>query len=185
MQLLSLNYGKNVIRSLLLALTLVVSQSVNATLIEYDLVSLGGSSYQYNYTITNDGTVATLDWFAIFFPVNETLNLTDISTPVGWDPFIQQPDSFLPDDGIADYLNLSAPLLNVGESLGGFSVQFDWIGGASGPGSQFFEVYDPFAIDPFLAPLDSGQTALATVPEPATIFLFLFGLIWLKRKSIY
>ncbi len=182
MQLLSLNYGKNVIRSVLLALTLVVSQSANATIITYDLEHVVGSTYKYNYTVHNDTLAVAIEEFSIYFSHSETENLMfalpdDFS---GWSPLVIQPDPAPAplDVGWVDWLDYSGLGIATGDILSGFSVQFDWIGGASGPGSQFFEVFDP--IDFGL--LDSGQTVTATVPEPATIPLFLFGLIWLKRK---
>lgn len=177
MQLLSLNYGKNVIRYLLLALMLVVSQSANATLITYDLDHVTGNTYQYNYTVHNS-LAFDIDYFVIYFSHPETENLAS-ALPADWDPIIAEPDPFF-GDGFVEWFTLGSGIAQ-SDTLSGFSVQFDWLGGPSGPSSQSFDVFDPFTFDI----LDSGQTSTVAVPEPATIPLFLLGLIWLKRKSIF
>lgn len=178
MVLLSLSYGKNLIPSILLTLALVVSQTANATLITYDLDHIAGNTYQYNYTVHNDTLAATIEEFSIYFSHSETENLA-LALPASWFPLIIQPDP-LPapfDDGFVDWLAPVGSGITAGSSLSGFSVQFDWIGGSSGPGSQSFDVFDPFSFDL----LDSGRTT--SIPEPATMPLILLGLVWLIRKQ--
>lgn len=172
MVLSSLSYGKNLIPSILLTFALVVSQSTNATLITYDLDHIVGNTYQYNYTVHNDTLAVAIEEFSVFFSYAEAENLA-LALPASWDPLITEPDAVL-GDGFVDWLDLSGAGIAVGSSLGGFSVQFDWIGGASGPGRQLFEVFDPTNFDV----LDSGTT----IPEPTTVPLLLLGLVWLTRK---
>jgi hypothetical protein len=59
-----------------------------------------------------------------------------------------------------------------GGTLGGFQVQFDFLG-AGAPGSQAFTVVDPFTFDN----LEGGLTVATTViPLPAAAWLFVGGL---------
>jgi hypothetical protein len=52
------------------------------------------------------------------------------------------------------------------------SVEFAWLGGASGPGAQPFEVYDPITLDR----LDSGTTVSAlAIPAPGSLWLIGAG----------
>ena len=77
-----------------------------------------------------------------------------------------------------------------GVTEGGFRVSFNWLGTGT-PGTQAFDIIDPLYFDI----LESGTTALGqttAVPEPATISLFLIGVLGLlgfRRKiainSIY
>ena len=161
-----------------LLLAILFSTSASATTVSYSLVNLGGSSYQYNYTLLNDTLGFDVDQFSIYYDLGLYENLAVTSSPVGWDSIVFQPDAGLPDDGIFDTLALGSPL-SAGDSLGGFSVSFDWLGSGSGPGEQYFELFD-FNFDL----IDSGTT-VSQVPAPAAIWLFgsaLLGLAGIKRK---
>lgn len=189
MQLLSLNYGKNVIRSLLLALTLVVSQNANATImIDYDLLHLGGTEYQYDYTLHVENGDPAFDLFSIYFSEFANVQYTTVvgpffstlvpvgSNPTGWGA---EWFDFAPSVRFVDFF-LDTATLTPGD-IGLFSVKFDWVGAPQGamPMSQYFEVYDFNLFDPVVA---SGQTQ--SVPEPGTLGLLLLGLFGsLKVKN--
>ncbi|MFT5313614.1 MAG: hypothetical protein ACI8Z9_002107 [Paraglaciecola sp.] len=169
----------SIIRRLLLLSLLSLSYSANAVYIEYELNLVNGNTYQYDYTIFNDDIAAGIEEFAIFFEVFATKNLAVVAKPVGWDFFLALPDPLLPDNGFADfYINLASPIAFTA-NLGGFSVQFDWLGASRGPGAQAFKVYDAnFDI------VASGSTT-SSVPEPATLAMILIGLLLIKRKVAY
>lgn len=155
------------------------SLTASAALIEYDLTSLGGNNYQYDYTVTNTGTVTAIDEFTIYFDLGLFANIQSVAAPTGWDPLAIQPDAALSADGFFDGLALSAPLFN-GESIGGFSVRFEWLGATGSlPGSQEFDIVDPFTF----ASLFSGNTVAAqvsgAVSSPATFSIILLGLAML------
>lgn len=165
--------------SILTAIGLLMCTSATATIIEYTLAPQGGDLYQYEYTVFNDSLAAPIEEFAIYFDLNLYENLVAGPTPLDWDPLILQPDPGLPDDGLYDVLAL---VLGIGpdSSLGGFVVQFDWLGPGT-PASQAFDIVDPFTFEV----IDSGITSLretVQVSEPATLWLALAGLLLVWRK---
>ena len=173
-------------KSLIKALTgtflgaaLLVSQSASAVIIEYELTSLGGNSYQYDYTVTNDDLVAGLELFSILFDETLTENLVFVAGPLDWDIVVLQPEPLLPFPGIYDALALGSPIA-LGETLSGFSVSFDWLGtGGAEPGEQLFELFDAnFAF------LGDGLTIAAPPPPPpqgitvpSVFYLLILGLM--------
>ncbi len=156
----------------------VQAYSVHAVVIEFTLDDLGSGAYQYNYTVTNDELTAGVGLFDVFFEFGLYENLLVTSSPPDWDTIIFLPDSIL-GDGAFDSLALGS-VLALGETLSGFSVSFDWLG-AGTPGSQFFEVVDPFTFD-FLA--DGSTTLAEAVPAPVGPGLLLIGLVgcWVSKK---
>jgi hypothetical protein len=159
------------------------AQTASAAIITYEATTQGGNTWQYDYVVTNDDpALASIDWFAIFFDVDVfTANptLRSLAAPDGWDPLAYQPDPLIPDggdDGYADYFFLGAPGgIAPGQSLGGFSAQFDLPLGT--PGSQRFEVY---SLDgnplPIIARGNTTPAAPVSVPEPGTLLLLAMGL---------
>lgn len=148
------------------------SAVAHAVLIEYSVTGLGGSSYQYDYSVINDD-LPVVEEFTIFFDVGLYESLSSPAAPATWDPLVIQPDPGLPDDGFYDALALGAPI-GLGETLGGFSVVFDWLG-AGTPGEQSFDIVDPFTF----ATLASGVTTPASsssVPTPGAFVLMLVAL---------
>jgi len=146
-----------------------------ATVITYEATHLSGDSWRYDYSLANDSLSAPLDEFTLFFDRDLYANLTDLIGPAGWDGLIAQPDPLLPDDGFIDFLALDGGLA-AGDSLGGFSVVFDWLG-LDVPGSQPFDILDSLTF----TVVDSGLTTLraaapTSVPEPATFGLLAFAL---------
>ena len=63
--------------------------------------------------------------------------------------------------------------IGVGQHVSGFAVSFDWLG-TGRPCSQFYEIIDPADFHT----VDSGYT----VPEPATLLLFGFGGMILRKR---
>lgn len=157
----------------------VQAYSVHAVVIEFTLDDLENGAYQYNYTVTNDDLVAGVGLFDVFFDLGLYVNLVVTNSPGAWDSIIFPPDSNLGADGVFDSEALGS-VLALGETLSGFSVSFDWLG-AGTPGSQFFEVVDPFTFD-FLA--DGSTTLAEAVPAPVGPGLLLIGLVgcWVSKK---
>ena len=141
----------------------------HATTVFYNVSNISGNTWEYSYTISNDMLTVDIEEFTIFFDVGLYENLVAASPPAGWDPLVIEPDPFIPDDGFYDALALSVGIAP-DDSLGGFNVQFDYLG-AGVPGDQFFDIVDPVT---FMS-LDSGFTQV--VPVPAAIWLFGSGLV--------
>ena len=169
-------------RILLLTLTLVFfSYPVSATVINYNAVNLSGDTWRYNYSITNDTLSQDIKEFTIWFDLGLYDNLSILNSPLDWDSIAIQPDARIPAEGFFDSLALSSGVA-VGESLSGFSVVFDWLG-QNTPGSQFFEIIDPFSFNT----IDSGFTTeivdTPSVPEPSVLLLLIPGLLLIRLLS--
>ncbi|MFT3816444.1 MAG: PEP-CTERM sorting domain-containing protein [Rubrivivax sp.] len=168
----------------------LAANRVQAATISYTLTSLGGQDWQYSYIVGNDdGSPASLEEFTIYFGAGLYGNLQLTASPPGWDGLLIQPDDALPAAGFLDGL-ASGTGLSAGESLGGFSVSFTYLGSGT-PGSQHYDIVDPLTF----AVLASGSTALAvapppppppdgTVPEPGTLsMLSLAALMAVVRRG--
>jgi hypothetical protein len=105
-----------------------------ATSVTYDVQNLGGTTWEYTYTVANDTLGVDIEEFTIWFELGLYENLVATATPADWDPLAIDPDPGIPDDGFYDALALVAGI-TPGGSLGGFSVSFDFLG-AGTPGSQ-------------------------------------------------
>jgi len=156
----------------LAALFAFSGSSVWATTINYNLTNIAGNTWEYTYTVSNDTLGIAIEEFTTFFAVGDYQNLVATATPVDWDPLVIQPDPGLSDDGFYDALDLTAVGIAVGDSLGGFSVQFDFLGTGT-PGNQHFVIIDPITFDV----LDSGFTQVSAVPVPAALWLFGSGIL--------
>lgn len=158
---------------LLVIFPLLFSFSIvaQAALITADLTNTGGNSWQAEYTVENNSPGFVIEEFTIWFDLGLYENISVVSTPSDWSSLVIQPDENIPDDGFYDALALNSGIAS-GDSLSGFVVSFDWLGGNT-PTSQVFEIINPVTF----APLDSGQTIIIAVPEPASIMLLALGLI--------
>ncbi len=170
------------LNSLALLLLLSVTSAVNASVVQYSLTSLGGNSYQYEYTVSNDGSLGgDIEWFALQFDPSlyDETSLTIVTPePLNseWDQLILGSGLLIP--AAYDVFAVSNGIAQ-GTSQTGFAVQFAWLG-AGLPGSQTFEIYDPVSNDL----IDSGTTV---VPVPGAFMLFLsalfgMGLFNVKRR---
>jgi len=151
---------------LIIVFTVVLFCSpVNATVVNYDLVDLGGNNFEYVYAIENDTLQVPVEQFTIWFGFALYSNLAiETLDPLTaeWDEIVLPPEPLLEDDGAYDAKALDLGI-GVDETINGFSVSFDWLGTES-PGSQYYEIIDPVTFET----IDSGFT----VPEP-TILLYL------------
>ena len=159
-----------------------------ATIVQFETTLIGGTTYQNDYTITNDTLGVDIEYFQIFFDYTlyENLILPAVASPdpAIWDPFAVEPIPGFALDGIFDvcaatnfFSCADNPGIAPGATLGLFSIQFDWLG-VGAPGLQSFTIID--TTDPFLsAPLDQGTTVNANapgIPEPSTPLLMLVAL---------
>ena len=154
-------------------LTATAVASLDATII-YQTSELGGGRWQYMYEVTNNSLTVPIEEFTIWFDYDFYTNLA-VETPTipsGWDQLVLQGEPVLLDDGAYDAKALDAGI-SLGQTLGGFSVSFDWAG-IGEPGPQPYDIIDPQTFET----IDSGTT----VPEPATLFLLGLGGVILHRR---
>ena len=164
--------------------------NLSATSIQYQLVSLGGNSYKYQYFF--NGAFSANQAINLSFDTSYTLNLSSaVATPgTDWFSFALGPViSGAPSNYIAEAL-VNNPSLN-----GTFSVNFTYAaqnGDPALPGSQPFEI-DQFVNGNIAGVLASGLTTQQNitdpvVPEPSSLMLsgillaFLFCLV-VRRKA--
>jgi hypothetical protein len=169
-------------QSILGVILLFFINSSNATTVTYDVTNIAGNTWEYTYTVNNDTLSVDIEEFTIWFDVDLYENLAVGTTPADWDPLVVEPDPAVPpngDDGFYDALALVSGIAPDG-SLGGFSVQFDYLGSGS-PGNQFFEIINPNSF----ATIDDGYTQIALVPIPAAFWLFASGFAGLFLPSAF
>jgi len=109
----------------------------------------------------------------VFFDVGLYKNLSVTASPADWDSLVFQPDPGLPDAGLFDSLSLGL-LLEPGDTLGGFSVMFNFLDSGE-PGDQFFVFYDP--ADFSVVAEGTTQLQVVSVPEPSSLALIMAGLM--------
>lgn len=163
----------SVISILFISLMSFLSQSAYATTILYNTTNVIGNTWEYAYTVSNDTVPSDINEVVILFDYGLYENIGVVSSPSDWDTIAVQPDLIFdyPDNGYADSLALVSGI-TPGSSLSGLTISFDWIGSDT-PGAQSFEILDPNTFDI----VDSGNTAPAPVPEPATLLLLGTGLL--------
>jgi hypothetical protein len=151
-------------KQLLTALALLGSTALLSAadvVIDY---TLSGNTYTYN--VENNSLAAGVSFFDIFFNVDFTPNnfdynsITASAVPAGWTGTQYQPSAV----DLGGIVEFSGPAIPSASSLTGFDATFNYTGSPTpGPGSQFFEVFDPTTFDV----LASGWTAPATPPPPS------------------
>ena len=171
-------------RNMLLGFVLSVVggfQSAQALLITSDLSNISGDTWQYNYTVTNNNSVAEILNFSIYFSDFDYDNLMLISGPADWDILVEQPGTYFDEDGFIDLVALGSGLA-MGQSIVNLIVSFDYTGLGTPSGEQFVDVFplDEFG-NPFYddGPLDTLVTPaiLNQVPVHGSGALLLFGLL--------
>jgi len=175
---------KNIGLLCFLLVSLGYSLSSYAVSVQYSLSSLGGNNYRFDYTLINDGSLGAgvaLELLDINFDPALYLesSLHIVSSPSlssDWNQGILSSSLSVP--AAFDIYALTGGVAD-GASLGGFSVEFTWLGPA-GPTAQSFEVFDPLSF----TSLETGTTTV--VPLPGTFWLMLSGLLglvrWHKRR---
>ena len=153
--------------------------NASAGLIQFQVTSLGGNEYQYNY-ILNGFTLAADQAIDIVFTQgmyvnNSLINGVPANPNATWDLEILQPDTNLSSDGL---YSLQA-LVNNPSLAGTFSVQFQWAG-VGQPGSQSYSVDTYNGTGPGAILLSSGTptNTVSSVPEPSSLWLGGFGLLF-------
>ena len=162
-------------------------QSARGSTITYGVTNLADNTWEYNYTIFNVTLGVDIEEFTVYFDADDFESLIVGTAPAGWNPVAVEPlnDPFDPDGYYDAFAELAAPIAP-GDSLGGFTVTFDYLLSGT-PGSQFFEIVmfnnSTFDFDV----IDSGQTiAASVVPIPAAIWLFgtaLIGLVGFSKRK--
>jgi hypothetical protein len=150
-----------------------IALEVQAVEVSFTTFSLGGDDYRYEYTIQNDGSLGTttpvklLD--LLFDPtMYSEASLSNTSAPsltADWNMAFLASAPSVP---AAFDISTSGLGIPVGSQLGGFAVQFHWLGSGL-PGAQPFEIYDPNSLDL----IASGITS--PVPEPDVWVMMLAG----------
>ncbi len=157
---------------------LLAPMTSGAITIDATLASLGGNSYRFDYTMTNDGSLGagvSIESFDISFLDSLITGWTEIGVAAGdWDEFsgpVASDDFFG-----ADLISGSGIAVGASES---FSVSFDW-SGIGLPASQKFTIYDLATY----GDLEIGQTTVAasSVPVPATLSLFAVPMLLMARR---
>jgi hypothetical protein len=157
------------------------------TVVSYNLSVLGGSEYQYTYSVFNDGSLGpnvSIGLFDVLFsPALYQSGSLVIVTPSPlssqWDQNILASVGTNPAE--YDVFALSGGIPS-GQTVSGFAVQFQWIGPGlpSLPGAQPFTISDPIS----LKVIQSGETtpasASGSAPEPAAFWMIaMMGAIFL------
>jgi hypothetical protein len=162
-------------------LCLMLCQFCFATLqtkITYSAQQLNETQWAYSYQVENLAIEAGIREFTIWFDQRYYSNLV-IASGAGlgltWDQIVWQPNPSAASNGAFDALATGLAILT-GESVGGFSVKFDW-NGQGVPGSQSYEIINPTTFDT----TDTGYTIL--VPEPATLLLLGLGVIAVMKRK--
>ncbi|MBN2271655.1 MAG: PEP-CTERM sorting domain-containing protein, partial [Sedimentisphaerales bacterium] len=133
--------------------------------------------WQYTYEVTNNSLSVPIEEFTVWFDYDLYANLAveTPTTPPHWDQLVLQPEPVLPDDGAFDAAKEAlGGGIEIGRTLGGFAVSFDWLG-IGEPGPQPYDIIDPQTFQT----IDSGITV---IPEPATLLLLAAGGLTLLRK---
>ncbi len=160
---------------LFLALSLPLSASTLDVF--YQVTSLGGNSYRYDYALQNYSFLEG-DELAIEFPADQYASISngEPSASPDWDLLLFAPNS---PPGAAGVYSLYA-LVDAPDVTVAFSVDFSWMG-VGAPAAQTFSLnrYDPNTGE-FLEIAQQGITRMegaAAVPEPSSTLLLLPGML--------
>jgi hypothetical protein len=154
--------------------------------IKYEVLPLGGSSYQYTYDL-NGFTFQANEQLDIRFNPTLFASLWNASAPAGFDIQLLQPNN--PPGDYGDYSALAT--MNNLSGSGSFTVDVSYFGaGLPGPQPFFINQFDADGF--YLATTDAGMTMDANAgittdaPEPSSLCLVsalaLFGAAWQIRR---
>ena len=165
---------------LILFLTLLISSmNANALLINTSVTKLDNQQYQADYQIYNN-TQTAVDGLIVYFQFGLFDNLTLLHSPADWDVFVAPAQDIfgLQEDGFADAIALSTPL-QVGETLNGLSLVFDWAGKSDFIiTTQRFETYDANSFDIISeGEYQLSATQAVNAPMSALFFIALIGVM--------
>jgi hypothetical protein len=173
----------------------------------YTVVNNSLGTYSYNSWCGQPCTIQEtgITYFEIFYPEYaaqstpesskfKNLLLTGVPDTAKWDAFVWGPTSVDPkghhppwpiwklDAYATNPANLYQEIYPIleGHSAAGFSVAFDYTDSGT-PGSQKFIIN---RLDD-LVPVFSGDTEPKPVPEPASLFLLMFGMVILACRRLF
>lgn len=167
------------------ALSLLPTSS-QAALVGTSYSLVAGNTWKASFSFSNGAGDPAAPGLTVFFDETLYANLTSAVAPAGWDPLVVQPDPVLGAGFFDAYAYDPADALQPGQTLSGFSVQFDFVGSGA-PGALAFEFYRFDGAD--LVSLQTGTTTVVPatdVPEPATAWLgaaALLGLLGASRRK--
>jgi hypothetical protein len=152
---------------------LLAGSSAYATTVYGDFANIGANKWTGSFVVVNDGSLAELSNFTVYFDQAYANNLVLLQSPATWDTIVIEPDLPLSSNGFLDGLAIAlADVLKPGERIGEFSVGFDWNSANGAPKSFAYAIYNN---GPTL--LESGSTTpSAAVPEPSQWLLAAAGL---------
>jgi hypothetical protein len=160
-----------------LAASVYIPLSASAAAIVYSTQHVGGNQWTYQYVLTASAGDPDIQEFTVFFDRNTYKNIAVINSPAQWDSLAVQPDIALQSDGFFDSLALGPGLLP-GETVGGFSVMFDFLGSGT-PGAQRFDIVDPATFAILASSTTSPSVVIpppTDIPEPAPLALLALPL---------
>lgn len=145
-----------------------------------------GADWSVQFDIRND-SLPSIAHFTIYFDQGSYTNLVLTGTAPDWDSLLVPPDAGVPADGFLDALALdAADALAPGAAVGGFSVQFSYLG-AGAPGALAFDI-----VDADFNVVESGRTQpvyINQVSEPGALALLglaasvaLMITAWARRR---
>lgn len=160
-------------------------QTPNAAVVTHSYQNILGNTWTVDLTVVNDGNPSEISGFTVFFDESVFANLSLAGSPAGWDSLVIDTDSGIPSAGFLDTFLLDpTQALTLGQSQGGFVVQFDFLGSNSLLSLPFDIVDENFAT------LASGSTRSAnSVPEPNTGLLafaalsIMFSSGWIRARK--
>lgn len=174
--LVATGLGRLVVAGALMS-TLAWQAHAGPVSIEYELASLGGTQYEYRYTVMNVSLGTPVEWFSIDFDpaLFDESSLAISSTGTGdWSEIIL--GSFLAVPAQFDAYYLGGNPLGVGDSASGFAVRFSWLGPGT-PGAQMFTIWDTASADILYTDVTTAVNEPPVgVPEPASGALAVIAL---------
>lgn len=140
--------------------------------------AVGGNRWTVDYLVTHGFGDPVIDEFTVHFDRALYTELSVAASPPAWGSLVVQSDLSIPADGFFDSLAIGTGI-EAGKSQTGFAVSFLFLGVGT-PGSQRFEVVDPFTFEV----LRSGSTVVSNVPEPGIYLLAGVGVLLLLSRRM-